>query len=304
MLTVLMCLSMAAVSEELITETLDTIGPTTHKDAPTHRATKAFDEATTLYKQNNFPAAFAAFTRLAKEGDPRSQTILALMYKFGEGTQIDTQKAFTLYKFAAEQGYAPAQFHTGKFYAKGLDSNPNLTKAEFWLNEAVKQGFSRAENSLVEVQKSQIFISRDSASKPSEKNDNLSEIKKEHLQARKTKNWDLRLPLHYYIGNEQQVPKDKSLPTNENLEKVGIYIAQIGVVTSQNSANNLWMKLSESLPELFKDLKPQISLSRESTGIIYRIRTGEYLTYIDAQNFCNILLENDGHTACLPIKQR
>jgi TPR repeat protein len=295
-----------AIAEESTLETVSTIDLATHTEATDLNGTKAFDEAAALYKQNNFPAAFAAFTRLAEKGDARSQTILALMYKFGEGTQIDTQKAFTLYQMAAEQGYAPAQFRTGELYAEGLDIGPNLNKAEFWLNQAAKQGFDRAQSTLVEVQESRRFISRDISSKPIEKNGHLSEINKQSLQTRRTKNWDLRLPLNYFIENEQQTPKNKNPTTVENdySTKVKTYSAQIGAMTSKDSANNLWIKLGESHPELFKDLKPQISISRESTGITYRIRTGEFLTYNEAQNFCNILLENERYSGCIEIKQQ
>ena len=305
LLIALLCFKATVIAEELIVETVSTIDLTTNRKATVLNGIMAFEEASALYKQNNFPAAFAAFTRLAEKGDARSQTILALMYKFGEGTQIDTQKSFTLYQMAAEQGYAPAQFRTGELYAEGIDIDPNLNKAEFWLDQAAKQGFSRAKSSLAEVQESKRFIGRGVSLKPIKKNGHLSEINKQHLRTRRTKNWDLRLPSNYFIENEQQTPKNK-IPMTENDPSTNVktYSAQIGSMTSKDSAHNLWIELGKSYPALFKDLKPQISISRESTGITYRIRTGAFLTYNDAQNFCNILLENARYSDCLEIKQQ
>ena len=72
-----------------------------------------FDIAAELYRQKNYVSAFDAFQDLAKKGDPRAKTVLALMHKFGEGTQQDLSKSFNWYHSAAEQGYPPAQFHTG-----------------------------------------------------------------------------------------------------------------------------------------------------------------------------------------------
>ena len=284
------------------------------------------DEAAALYKQNNFPAAFKAFSKLAAEGDARSQTILALMYKFGEGTQIDTQKAFSLYRQAAEQGYAPAQFHTGKHYAEGLDTNPNLIKAEFWLKEAAKQGFSRAESSLVEVLESQKYL-RAELRQDYQVQKNISSgsnnpKRTNNSKRTRTKDWDLRLPRVYSIEKQPQLPivssnnssrnslSNRSLSENslsekkKSLDKEKKYRAQIGAMTSEGAANNLWVALNEANPQLFAGFEPQVSSTNEINGIIYRLRTGQFSTYREAQDFCDKLLQKEGHAGCLAIKAR
>jgi cell division septation protein DedD len=265
----------------------------------------SFDKAAALYKQNDFPAAFAAFSRLAAKGDARSQTILALMYKFGEGTQINTKKAFSLYQQAAKQGYAPAQFHTGKLYAEGLDTNPDLIKAEYWLKEAANQGFARAENTLAEVLESR-HHSRSTLGYE-DKSPKGSQSEADNPKRINTKGWDFRLPKSYSIENEQQA---QTLPTSiqfnnpESIRKEKKYSAQLGAMASQSAANNLWMALREKNPQVFNNLEPQISNITNPKGLIYRLRTGHFSSYAEAQNFCTKLYQKDGYTGCLATEDR
>jgi soluble lytic murein transglycosylase-like protein len=53
----------------------------------------------------------------AQQGDPKSQTELAVRYEHAEGVPKDFQKANQLYCRAAREGYAEAQFKLGWVYA-------------------------------------------------------------------------------------------------------------------------------------------------------------------------------------------
>ena len=61
-------------------------------------AESEFESAAESYRHNDYARALPAFTRLAKQGDARAQTVLALMYKYGEGTAEDVKTAFYWYQ--------------------------------------------------------------------------------------------------------------------------------------------------------------------------------------------------------------
>ena len=55
-------------------------------------------------------AAAKLFARLARLGHPWAQFSLAAMFKDGEGVEVDTEEAFTLFRLAAQNGVAPAHY--------------------------------------------------------------------------------------------------------------------------------------------------------------------------------------------------
>ena len=52
-----------------------------------------------------------------------AQNNLALMYVQGRGVPKDVMKAFKLFRLAAEQGHATAQYNLGVMYEKGEGSS-------------------------------------------------------------------------------------------------------------------------------------------------------------------------------------
>jgi len=235
------------------------------------QANASFETAAELYKANNFPAAFTAFTKLAEAGDARAQTVLALMYKYGEGTEVDNKKAFKWYQTAAEQGYAPAQFHTGSLYADGLENDIDLQKAEFWFSKAAKQGFTRAHDKLAQINPGSA---------------NNGEIKAW------SKEWDLRLPVNYRLDTDPAEP----------VKLDNRYRVQVGAMLSQTAANRLWTSLAQAHPVLFKDFQPAFSLSQDPKRQVYRIQTGPFASFREARNFCDTLLGKTLNAGCLVIK--
>ena len=50
-----------------------------------------FDSASQAYQNQDYRTAFAEFSELAEAGDARSQTVLAIMYKYGEYRLVQKQ---------------------------------------------------------------------------------------------------------------------------------------------------------------------------------------------------------------------
>jgi hypothetical protein len=85
-------------------------------------------------------------TQMAEEGDSAAQVRLAARYEKG---QDDLSKncfeALDLYRKAAEQGNAQAQYNVGRMYYSGECMGQSLSEAARWLKMAAERGFSDAQ---------------------------------------------------------------------------------------------------------------------------------------------------------------
>ena len=111
-----------------------------------------FETAADAYRQRNYTAAFRQFLPLAEQGDSRSQMVIALMYKYGEGVDQDEAESFKWYARAADQGHAPAQFLLGEMYARGTGVEMDMQQAIVWLSKAADAGFAKAAEKLAELE--------------------------------------------------------------------------------------------------------------------------------------------------------
>ena len=84
--------------------------------------------------------AAAACRRLADQGDDHAQSILGVLYAYGEGVPQDYAEAAKWYRKAADQGNAKAQYHLGLMYAKGRSVPLDYVQALMWLDLAAAQG--------------------------------------------------------------------------------------------------------------------------------------------------------------------
>ena len=93
----------------------------------------------------------------AKEGDPKAQNELGVMYYTGEAVSKnfagevldnDPELAAGWFYRAAEQGYADAQFNLGLMYANGEGVELDISKAVELFKEAAAQGNIDAQNNL------------------------------------------------------------------------------------------------------------------------------------------------------------
>ena len=87
-----------------------------------------------------------AFDRLNAGGvDPYALTALGIMLFRGEGGgRQDREQAVTLYKRAAEMGYAPAQYHYSAALARGQGVTKNQEESMRWWRRAFEQDYPPA----------------------------------------------------------------------------------------------------------------------------------------------------------------
>jgi TPR repeat protein len=103
-----------------------------------------YDAAAAHYRAGRYVDALETFRRLADVGDPRAQTILGIMYSFGEGTPRDLAQAQSWYEKAANANYPPALFGLGLLYSDGGEIPQDLERAQLWLSRAARLGHRAA----------------------------------------------------------------------------------------------------------------------------------------------------------------
>ena len=67
------------------------------------------------------------------------------MYRDGDGVPEDDAEAVRLFRLAAEQGFALAQFNLGVMYANGEGVPEDDVLAYMWFNVAAAQGYEGAQ---------------------------------------------------------------------------------------------------------------------------------------------------------------
>lgn len=80
-------------------------------------------------------------------GDAEAQYQVAAWHST-DAIVMEQEKAFNLYKKAAEKGHAQAQFELGFCYLKGLGVEEDRLKAYAWFKKAAKQGIEEAQINL------------------------------------------------------------------------------------------------------------------------------------------------------------
>jgi TPR repeat protein len=98
--------------------------------------------------EQNFGEAARWYEKLAKQGDPRAQTSLGLMYARGYGVAKNMETARKWWNFAAAQNDPGAQYNLGVIYSTGEGVEQDYGRAAHWLRLAAQRGHIQAQNNL------------------------------------------------------------------------------------------------------------------------------------------------------------
>ena len=98
-------------------------------------------------KQDDARAA-ELFRAAAQQGHAHAQYSLGVMYSLGRGVEKDYKTALKWFRKAAQQGVAQAQFNLGVFYENGYGVKPDSDTAAKWYKRAAAQGLEEAETKL------------------------------------------------------------------------------------------------------------------------------------------------------------
>lgn len=114
-----------------------------------HPALADYSGGAKAFGDNDYVAALAAWQPLADEGHLRAQFGIAVIYENGGGgVEVDIDKAIALYRNAAEQGLADAQYNLGNLYRSGRGIEKDPWRAVFWYLKAAIQNMPLAQFNL------------------------------------------------------------------------------------------------------------------------------------------------------------
>ena len=231
-----------------------------------------FDSASNAYKSQNYAVAFEEFSELAKAGDPRAQTVLAIMYKYGESVEVDLTQSYDWYMKAAKSGYPPAQYNIGIMLLNGTGVEQNENAAERWLRKAATSGFERANHKLAELKGSKLILHDEEP------------VAWSH-------NWNLRLP---------NTIREESA---NDLMQLLVYRVQIGAMSTLNGAEKLWQQLFAKNGDLFQGQQPIFRERRSGDRTVYRVQLGPFDEKAEADRWCEAYnLHFTNRSGCLVIQ--
>ncbi len=91
------------------------------------------------------PATTQLDTRAVDTNDPETLVKLGISYETGQGVSKNCFEALNLYRKAANQGYAAAEYHIGRMYYDGACMGKNVNEAARWVGKAAQKGFPDAQ---------------------------------------------------------------------------------------------------------------------------------------------------------------
>jgi TPR repeat protein len=101
----------------------------------------------------DFKEAFALFKDSAEDGFVHSIDRIALMYRYGIGTEIDFTTAHKWIELLANTGDAHAQYINAIDYLNGTGVPKDTDRAVYWLQKSALKDYIPAINALIKLNK-------------------------------------------------------------------------------------------------------------------------------------------------------
>jgi hypothetical protein len=100
------------------------------------------------YQRKDYAAAVAKWRGVAQSGNREAQSLLGIMYAFGQGVPQDYPQAIKWLRLAAAQGEPKAMFKLGTMYANGQGFARDHQRAAMWFVLAAEGGNEKANKEL------------------------------------------------------------------------------------------------------------------------------------------------------------
>ena len=301
--------------------------------ASTVLAQSLFDKGANAYKRGDYETALAVFRPLAESGDAKAQSILGLMYSYGEGVSVDYRESARWYRRAAEQNSSVAQYNLGMLYAEGKGVSQDKEQAIEWLTRAADGGHFRARTELARLDAG-AYSNLDSASSESLETPPTIGAEPEPRSVVMTK----RKPAASTpttsptakVVTASAAPSPPPEPANNHtkVEKKaktsapapaaavatttpqptaannGAYRVQLAASRSEEYIRRDWSSYQQRYSDIFGDL--DASVERAEVGdektVWYRLRVGPFASESSAKELCEKLSARGIKTGCLPLR--
>ena len=107
-----------------------------------------WEDGYAAYQRKDYTLAVEKWRVVAQTGKAEAQSLLGLMYFFGQGVKQDYPQAITWLRLAAAQGEGRAQFKLGAMHENGQGFTRDSVKAAIWYTMAAERGHPRASHAL------------------------------------------------------------------------------------------------------------------------------------------------------------
>ena len=107
-----------------------------------------WEDGYAAYQRKDYTAAVEKWRLVAQTGKAEAQSLLGLMYFFGQGVKQDYPQAITWLRLAAAQGEAKAMYKLGAMHENGQGFTQDNVRAAIWFTMAAKQGHPEASDAL------------------------------------------------------------------------------------------------------------------------------------------------------------
>lgn len=291
-------------------------------------AQSGFDKGASAYKRGDFETALAVFRPLAESGDAKAQSILGLMYSYGEGVPEDYRESARWYRRAAEQGSSVAQYNLGMFYLEGQGVSQNTDAAMEWLTKSADGGHFRARSELAKLDPGTYS---DLASPP---NVSLEAPPTMTATAAEPRSVVLRKP-QPAVSAPKTAPKttgsaatamtasatatsarkndhSKANSNTDNNARAAqpttsnnrVYRVQLASSRSEEYIRRDWSSYQQRYSDIFDGLDASVERAEigEEKTVWYRLRVGPFASAAAAKKLCATLAARNVKTGCLPLR--
>ena len=107
-----------------------------------------FEDGEVAYDRGDYAAAAQLWREAAEQGHAKAQYNLGILYYKGQGTPRDYAKAMQWFRKAAYHEIAQAQYNLGIMYHQAEGTPINYVKAALWYRKAAEQGHAKAQYNL------------------------------------------------------------------------------------------------------------------------------------------------------------
>ena len=291
-------------------------------------AQSGFDKGAAAYKRGDFETALAVFRPLAENGDARAQSILGLMYSYGEGVPVDDRESARWYRRAAEQGSSVAQYNLGMFYLEGQGISQNTDEAIKWLTAAADGGHFRARSELakldagtysdlasppnvaleapptmtaMEAEPRSVVLTKPRPVVPAPKAAPKATGSAATAMTASATTTPARKTDHAKANNNTNNNAHAAQPTTG---RDGVYRVQLAASRSEEYIRRDWSSYQQRYSDIFDGLNASVERAEigEEKTVWYRLRVGPFASAAAAKELCATLAARNVKTGCLPLR--
>jgi TPR repeat protein len=265
-------------------------------------AQSGFDKGASAYKRGDFETALVVFRPLAEKGDAKAQSILGLMYSYGEGVPVDYRESARWYRRAAEQNSSVAQYNLGMLYLEGKGVSQNTDEAIKWLTNAADGGHFRARSELAKLPPTMTTAESEPRSvvmrKPAPP---APEPKISTTTATATMASAAVSPTPAQTNNNAQSSARAPQPSASSNR---VYRVQLAASRSEEYIRRDWSSYQKRHSDIFDGLDGSVERAEvgEEKTVWYRLRVGPFESEASAKKLCAKLATSNIKTGCLPVR--